>query len=99
MSNPECGSASATIPQAEEAISSCVAIAHVARPLGRNLPAGRPAKLRLSTVVVLAALITACAPKTRLGPLDPSHPASPDAPEAVVREPAAVLQGSSVGGG
>lgn len=43
---------------------------------------------------VLALLVGGCAPKTRLGPLETSHPASAEAPEAPVVEPAGVLRGS-----
>lgn len=48
---------------------------------------------------MLAGVVVACAPRTRLGPLDTSHPASPAAQEAVVPEPAGVLRGSSAPGG
>lgn len=50
-------------------------------------------KIRVSAAVVLAGLVAACAPTTRLGPLGTSHPASPEAPEARVLEPAGVLRG------
>ena len=49
--------------------------------------------------VALAALVSACAVKTRIGLPDPSHPASPEAPEAVVPEPAGVLREPGIAGG
>jgi hypothetical protein len=43
----------------------------------------------------LAALVAACAP-ARLEPLEVTHPASPQAPEADVPQPASALRGGRV---
>jgi hypothetical protein len=52
----------------------------------------------VGVAAVLTTLITSCAPRTRLGPLETSHPASAEAPEAPVVAPAGVLRGASVAG-
>ena len=53
----------------------------------------------LAAGVLLAALIASCA-ATTLAPPDPTHPASPAAPESTLAEPAAFLGevGGVVGG-
>jgi hypothetical protein len=55
-------------------------------------------RMRAAGAAALAVVVTACAPRTRLGPLEPSHPASAEAPEAPVVEPAGMLRGAGGGG-
>lgn len=99
MNNPRCVDTSDALPRAAGWTAPCEAAARAVFCFGRRLPAGRGGTPRLKAAVVLVALVIGCAPKTRIGPPDPSHPASPEAPEAIVPEPASALRGSSLEGG
>jgi hypothetical protein len=52
-------------------------------------------KIEVGAVAVLAAVMAACAPRARLEPLERSHPARAEAPEAPVTEPGGALRGSA----
>ena len=68
-------------------------------PRRTRLGAGRlRRKALLGAGLLLAALVASCA-VPRLAPPDPSHPASPDAAESTVAEPAAFLGPGGVIGG